>query len=216
MNYYNTMMIEPRLLEYIAKKKNFSKNNIRPCIPLETEYAITSNDIRRIKKYLSNTDTQNNFAFPNETKDFKIVPPNINYKNKLHYDKVEEKGQFEKLPHVPNFNGVINYAEYMTQLPVPLSKHVHKSKRVYTDSPNECINKIREQYYNGKQLDPTIMSELMLGIPQHTRKSYGYNDSFEHSFDYIDNDIQEPDHVVMPFPRGGISARLENKKQIKH
>ena len=113
---------------------------------------------------------------------------------------------------------IINYANEKTQIPVFLSQIIHKNKsnRVYNDSePNNCVNKIREQYHSGQQLDPEIMTDLMLGVPSHTKKSYGFNDPFEHSFDYIDNDIQDPNHVVLPFPRGGISARLENKKQVE-
>lgn len=218
MSYVDVMMFDPRLLEYITKKKHSLKNNITPCIPLEVEYAITSDDIKKIKRYLRNDNPRKQVELPGETNKYSVYPPDIMYKNKLHYDKVEEKGAFEKMRHEPNFDPIIDYTEENTQLPVFLSRYVHKNKsnRVYNDrNPNDCINKIREQYHLDQPLDPEIMTDIMLGMPSHTRKSYGFNDSFEHSFDYIDNDIQDPDHVVLPFPRGGISARLENKKQTK-
>jgi hypothetical protein len=219
MSYIDVMMFDPRLLEYIEKKKYYIKNNITPCMPLETEYAISSNDIIKIKRYLQKNVPQHPISLPGETKKkYVVYPPEIQYKSKLHYDKLEEKGNFEKLNHNPKFDKIINYAVEKTQIPVFLSQIIHKNKsnRVYDDSaPNECVNKIREQYHSGQQLDPEIMTDLMLGVPSHTKKSYGFNDAFEHSFDYIDNDIQEPNHVVLPFPRGGISARLENKKQTK-
>lgn len=211
-------MFDPRLLEYITKKKYYLKNNITPCIQLEVEYAITSDDIKKIKRYLRKDNPRPPVELLGETKQYPVYPPDIMYKNKLHHDKVEEKGAYEKMKHEPNFVPIIEYTEENTQLPVFLSRYIHKtkSKRVYNDkNPNDCINKIREQYHQNKPIDPEIMTDIMLGMPSHTSKSYGFNDSFEHSFDYIDNDIQDPDHVILPFPRGGISARLENKKQIK-
>jgi hypothetical protein len=68
---------------------------------------------------------------------------------------------------------------------------------------------MRDNYINCHEIDP----ETILSMPSKTNKTYGYDDSFEHSFNYIDNDIQDDHHVVLPFPRGGTSARLDNKKQ---
>ena len=39
------MLLEPRLMEYIGKKKFYKENDIQPAVPLETEYQITKNDI---------------------------------------------------------------------------------------------------------------------------------------------------------------------------
>jgi hypothetical protein len=217
MSYTDLVMFDPRLKEYLDKKIYFIKNKMTPCIPLEIEYAITSDDIKKIKRYLNN-EKEKSVSLPGETSEFDVYPPNIYYKKKLHHDKMEKHGDYEKEKHDPHFENIIDYVEEKTQLPVFLSRVVHKNKsnRVYNDNnPNRCINKIREQYHSNKPLDPEIMNDLMLGVPSHTTKSYGFNDPFEHYFDYIDNDIQEPDHVVLPFPRGGISARLENKKQVR-
>jgi len=217
MSYVDVSMFDPRLLEYIKKKQYYSKNKMTPCIPLETEYAITHNDIIKIKKYLNHEIPSQSVKLPNETREYDVYPPNIQYKNKLHYDKMEKHGVPERMRHHPKFDKVIEYADKETELPVFLSRYIHKNKsnRIYDDrNPNECINKIREQYHNGEQLDPDIMTDIMLGMPNHTRKSYGFNDPFEHYYDYIDGDVQKPEHVVLPFARGGISARLENKKQV--
>jgi hypothetical protein len=43
------------------------------------------------------------------------------------------------------------------------------------------------------------------------RKSYGYSNPAEHYFDYITDDSQKPEHVVLPFPRGGSATRQTNK-----
>lgn len=50
------------------------------------------------------------------------------------------------------------------------------------------------------------------GMPSNTRKSYGYRNDVEHKFQYINEDFNDPDHTVLPFPRGGVSTRLQNKR----
>jgi hypothetical protein len=46
-------------------------------------------------------------------------------------------------------------------------------------------------------------------------KTNGYTNPVEHFYDYISDDIQQVDHVVMDLPRGGISTRLDNKSKIE-
>lgn len=212
-------MIEPRLLEYLRKKKYYMKNNITPCISLEKEYVITKNDIRLIKNYLESNGTKNHVRHIDETTQYPIYPPQIQYKNKLHFDKIEERdAPRTSIYRDPNFDNVIEYSNYYTDPPVFLSQIIKpkRSDRVYDNkNPNECINYIREQYDKHEPIDNDIMNEMILGMPSHTSKAYGYNGTFEHCLDYIDGDIQDPTHVVLPFARGGESARLENKKIIK-
>lgn len=47
------IMLEPRLQEYIKKKKHYKENNIDPCVPLEKEYQIGSRDMKIIQSFLS-------------------------------------------------------------------------------------------------------------------------------------------------------------------
>jgi hypothetical protein len=47
-----TMMMEPRLQEYLKKKKMYKLNNIAPCINLEQEFQITSRDRKSIRSFL--------------------------------------------------------------------------------------------------------------------------------------------------------------------
>lgn len=58
---------------------------------------------------------------------------------------------------------------------------------------------------------------IKCGIPNKDtkKKSYGYSNPAEHYFDYISEDIQEANHVVMPFPRGGTATRLDNHKTAR-
>ena len=58
--------------------------------------------------------------------------------------------------------------------------------------------------------DVNVANYLSIGeAPGPTsKKSFGYPSTFEHNFQYIDDDMQKPEHVVMerPFP-----TRIFNK-----
>lgn len=54
---HSEMSLEPRLQEYIEKKKYYRDNDVEPCVPLEKEYQITSLDLQIIRAYLKG-DTQ--------------------------------------------------------------------------------------------------------------------------------------------------------------
>ncbi len=62
-----------------------------------------------------------------------------------------------------------------------------------------------------------IESELIRGMPTNRphNRSYGYRDTFENNFDYIDDDFQNPDNTDL-WPRGGEPTRLENKLAAKN
>ncbi len=61
ISYFETshaeISLEPRLQEYMSRKKYYKDNDITPSIPLEKEFQITSLDIQVIKAYL-NGDNQ--------------------------------------------------------------------------------------------------------------------------------------------------------------
>lgn len=64
----------------------------------------------------------------------------------------------------------------------------------------------RTRNYSDKDLNQQYL-EQNSGLPSRGTKSLGYNNPVEHYFDYITDDIQDPDHVV--FERG-IPTRLDN------
>lgn len=63
--------------------------------------------------------------------------------------------------------------------------------------------------------DADFETSLIRGMPSHTMKSYGYRNPEEHYFQYIDDDFQNPDNSVEPYPRGGDSTRRDNKAMAK-
>ena len=46
------IMLEPRLQEYLKKKKYYKENNIMPCVKLENEFQITSRDKKALRAFL--------------------------------------------------------------------------------------------------------------------------------------------------------------------
>lgn len=209
MSYY----FEPRLYEYIKKKEYYSKNNITPCIPLEKEYNITQDDLRKIQQIKNNPKLD--FKFLHE--DLHSISPKISYEQHLLQEHMKKKEK-EQLDHDPHYEQVEQYLDNYYLSPPEITHFVNDkpSHRTYTDPPrNECVMKIREQYHGHQKIDTELMEEMQFGMPYHTRKSYGYSNPFESYFDYIDGEIQNPDHVVLPFPRGGESTRLDNTEQVR-
>ena len=62
MRFDGGIRVEPRLQEYLKKKKYYHDNNIKPCIKPEDEYLITSRDKKMIRALLQgNTDIYTNW-----------------------------------------------------------------------------------------------------------------------------------------------------------
>jgi len=72
-------------------------------------------------------------------------------------------------------------------------------------------------FFNERDDDINIAleTEMIRGMPRHTTKSYGYRNPFEHYFEYLDDDFQNPDNSVEPWHRGGEPTRFTNKKLAK-
>lgn len=62
------ILLEPRLQEYLTKRKHYKKINYKPCVPLDKEYMITSVDKKLLRSFLRGnkhvyeTDQYNKFV----------------------------------------------------------------------------------------------------------------------------------------------------------
>ena len=70
---------------------------------------------------------------------------------------------------------------------------------------------IFEPFNENDMRDADFESSLLRGMPSNTRKSYGYRNPEEHYFQYIEDDFQNADNSVEPYPRGGEGTRMINK-----
>ena len=57
LNCDGDIMLEPRLVEYLRKKKYYKKHNIKPSVKPEQEFLITKPDLLKIKQFLSGDRT---------------------------------------------------------------------------------------------------------------------------------------------------------------
>jgi len=76
-----------------------------------------------------------------------------------------------------------------------------------------------EPYFGqGDCRNTEIESELVRGMPSYRprNRSYGYRNSEENQYQYIDEDFQNPDNVVQPWDRGGEASRITNKAMAKN
>ena len=90
--------IEPRLTEYLRKKKFFEENNITPSISLEKQYSISSYDLKKIKKFMANNielSDSDEETDPNFIEFEKCVFPSTQIKDKR-LDRITQKNNRDK------------------------------------------------------------------------------------------------------------------------
>lgn len=315
------LSLEPRLQEYIKKKKRYKDDNIKPCISLEREFMITKDDLSKIKAFMKgnrniygmtdwpmrdichkkpifpskglrddprvpkpvkpeiHTPVKNRGMFYPETGSsyyddpFKTLDKPIdlrdvqgfdlddtrfdprsdpkmfagreeNSRDASHYQvrrkqvsnkhkkKVASRRK-KSMKDIIGYTNDVNNNMDVTIFPnsrldtlMNMSDRYKKlDEPVYQDVPNMKYEKdyvvpnityrsnqnLTSDYLGDNEYGDVNLETCMThGMPTHTTKSYGYRNPSEHYYQYIDDDIQDPDHVVLPFPRGGIPTRLEN------
>lgn len=232
-----TMMLEPRLQEYIKKKKYYRTHKIKPCIPFEKEFRITKNDKKVIKRFLKGKPISQSLLnksgqhvkqqFPSSMfkKDHR-VPEN----NKPEYEVPQDSSLFAQSGFDLNDTrldpradtqmdfGPEKYDKFSSQYRLSPRSTKHQINKCKNKSPNQNTKSF--DHYN--TIDNLIASNTIsrpgqsnttLGMPTHTKKSYGYRRMDDHFFDFIDSDFQNPINSVEAWQRGGESTRRDNKRQ---
>lgn len=140
-------------------------------------------------------------------------PPKISYKNSLRY------GDNKDLPHgkinTDLFNDLSNYDKSVN------NQFNYQHSMYDSNSEQDFSNKNKSNYDN--QFEKSSLGEKEFnsekvndyGVIDTKKKSFGYRNPSELYFDYINNDMQNPDNVVFPIPRGGILTRNDNKTVAK-
>ena len=108
------IMLEPRLQEYLKKRKFYKDNDIEPCISPEKEYQITSTDLKILRKYLGgdkNIYETKKFNKLVEQKDKKRYFPSKGLRNDPRVPQIEkQKNKTRETPinmgmFAPEFGG---------------------------------------------------------------------------------------------------------------
>jgi hypothetical protein len=140
--------------------------------------------------------------------------PKLQYKQTQPFEKLNSGKQC--IPHDDTVDKIIGdldtYSNHVNTI-YQDTKHINTNQKV--DQNKSYINTARYQpipYLGSKAglRDINMESNIQCGYTTTGKRSYGYEASAEHSFDYINPDLQKPEHVVMPFPRGGIDTRRDN------
>ena len=115
-------------------------------------------------------------------------------------------------------SGGVPIEEQVAQLAIPPLPEQLDEIPVGTEGAEEfeswCHKAIRICFATGLR-NVQLESMMWYGEPSGTKKSDGYPQPAEHNYQYVDKDVQHPDHVVLPFPRGGYSTRNLDKISVK-
>lgn len=127
---------------------------------------------------------------------------NNNINNQILNNKISQ----DMLGAVPN--------PYRSRSGNPVNFSQQQQKPMLTGSENIYGQKNMNKNIN--DFDDCDEIDMMLGIPQHTSKSYGYRNPEEHYYSYIDPNFQNAENTTsMPYHSFGEPTRLNNKKYNK-
>lgn len=169
-----------------------------------------------------NTDKPKSYGFSN-------YPPILDYKVPIYNEPLDTvRNCYKEGIHKTNVNDIIGKLDtYTTNLSPTYSSNSEMDNNTKIVIPNvasngkKCLDISSYKpvpymgYGRGAPPETEDETELMLGMPSKTSKSYGYRNPHEHYFDYISDDMQIPEHTVLPFPRGGLSTRLDNHETAR-
>ena len=96
-------------------------------------------------------------------------------------------------------------------------------KTVRPTLPQNPKKEINTSFYRGIPFmgpgsgmrDAGIETDLRYGLSSRLADGRGDGNPHDHYFQFVGEDVQDPEHVVMPFPRGGENTRLQNKSHAR-
>jgi len=135
------------------------------------------------------------------------VTPSIVYNQKLHYQRDDSQqnllgsGFTYRKANIPNFEKQHQF-DLDTRNSIPamsMKSRKSEAENLYTGVAELTGGPLKNIDYE---------NYIKYGYPTSKSKSLGYENPFENQFQYIDDDIQNPDHVVFDRPT---PTRLENR-----
>ena len=155
-NINSNINLEPRLIEFIKRKKFNEKHNINPDIPLERQYQITNEDLKVIKNYINNniTDNSNNYSDMIEIKKQKFISENEIYDERL--NRIQEKMKRERDANLErNKTQNLNYDMFRRNFSSALGDDVNDEFNLNSVAKETNPDKIKYNKYliSDEQLD---------------------------------------------------------------
>lgn len=198
-----SMFLEPRLQQYIEKKKYYKKHNIETESSLEKEYNISNNDIRLIKDYMNGKknyykhDKKDQYLDLIDTTGQKFA--GMNFKDDERYKRFQKKMERNKTATQQRHN----YSEWddgFTKLipdessSQPLDRSATSGRKTIDSSSS--TRKLDDRFFSmQKQTDnihnPYKSNSLYEG------RNIKYNDTYENMFDSpIKNNNLMADNII--------------------
>lgn len=198
------LSLEPRLQEYLIKKKYFKENNINPGVPLEQEYRISPEDKKTLKNYL--LGERNLYGQP-----YNISPQATKKPQNLNPDDLVVP---KKTPPINRgmFGGSPSNYDDLAQNYGP--KKNNPNNNILLDPYNYQMELFMDPR---KPIDSLLESDIIRGEASRTRTKPEYknkNISYK-NLESQSNPKPLLNNMVEPWDRGGINTRLENKKSNK-
>lgn len=167
------------------------------------------------------------------------VAPKIAYKQQNHYEDNFRKQKYlthdnDILPTISNISSYSNKVNKIYQHSAEMDKEskvnvpavnsrgkTYYNTSAYQPIPLRAAKITHRNNYTGEKLglkdiglETCLRDGFSDGIAgtRSKAKSHDYENPVEHYFDYISNDIQDPNHCVFPMSRGGVNTRDDNHK----
>lgn len=168
-------------------------------------------------------DNDNKLIHPKLERQYNY-PPKIQYNDYLQPEDLNRNhlGLKANLPHKPTIKKIIGELESYRKVgydrdTTDFSSRMNfdsdilptYSKKRFTSRENDYM---AVPYMNGDIKDVDVENYIRYTSTTTKAKSNGYENPFDHYFQYISSDIQDPNHVVMDNNRGGVPTRLFNKE----
>src|SRR5277367_5573557 len=156
-----SIQLEPRLQEYLKRKKFNEENDIEPPIPEEKEFCITPHDLNIIKRYKQGKKNiytpkriakDPHFVRPN-TGDFDGDPFDMDFKKDPRYQRLQKKMQSHRdaQKKIRDFEGIDeDYTIFHQSNPYDL-KPENRPKKIakpYDDPNNELGSDLEDDLYD--------------------------------------------------------------------
>jgi len=229
------MMLDPRVTEYVLKKELYEKSGVKPELSLEKQFNITPMEFLKIKelkkwRFLNQTSQKNDVCYKllqkeQQEKPLKFVTTNFATDCKImSCDK-----QSLKQPGFWCTDGTVNRRDIDEESELKFGKYITLTGM----SRDSCLDDFHYNNPNTKCDDDKILntaayvpvpymgygvgqgdintdSALQFGEATRTNRLKA-GETYIDRFDYLYNNPQDPDHIVMPWPRGGVDTRFMDK-----
>lgn len=219
------MFLEPRLQQYIQKKKYYKKYGIETEQPLEREYSISNNDIRLIRDYLNGK--KEFYKYEKKDKYLDLVDTSgqgfsgLDFKNDERYKRFQKKMERNKDATKQRHNYSAWDDGFTKLIPQEQSSQSNRNlddrffsmdNSTYTDNPYSSVHTDKK---NKRNINYKHNIDNVFNGSDHKKKSQITNDIIGNKKTYAkinDNKYNYENHLDVDAKRNNLSINHKGKK----